>query len=100
MKDLKQNLMNVRQSAFAFLLLPFAFSVVFAQTETPPASGTPNTVTVPAVQETKLPNGLPVAVVERKTVPLVTIHMLIKSAAASVDPKKWCVANLTAYIIT
>ena len=52
-----------------------------AQTETPPAPGAPKSGTIPAVQEKKLSNGLTVAVVERKSVPLVTIQLLIKAGA-------------------
>ena len=50
---------------------------------TPPAPGTPRSVTIPPVQEKKLSNGLTVAVVERKAVPLVTIQLLVRSGAAS-----------------
>ena len=57
------------------------FSVVsgFSQTETPPAPSAPKTVTVPAVQEKKLPNGLTVAVVQRTSSPLVTVQLLVKA---------------------
>src|SRR5438552_7861022 len=100
MKNLLQKLTSVRESAFAFLLLPFAFSVGFAQTEMPPAPSAPKPVTVPAVQEKKLPNGLTVAVVERKSVPLVTIQLLVKSGASSEDANKAGLANLTAAMLT
>src|SRR5580765_8003667 len=88
-----------RHRVAQFLLISLclcASAVNFYPQETPPAPGTPKTVTVPAVQEKKLANGLTVAVVERKTVPLVTIQLLVKSGASSEDPDKAGLANLTA----
>lgn len=74
--------------------------VISAQTETPPAPSAPKTVTIPAVKEKKLPNGLTVAVVERKGVPLVTVQLLIKSGAESEPAEKAGLANLTADMLT
>ncbi|NOT47453.1 MAG: insulinase family protein [Acidobacteria bacterium] len=73
---------------------------VFAQTETPPAPGAPKSGTVPAVQEKKLGNGLTVAVVERKGVPLVTIQLLVKSGASAEQANKAGLADLTASMLT
>ena len=90
----------LRQSIFAFLLFTFAFSFVLAQSETPPAPSAPKAVVVPAVQEKKLPNGLTVALVERKSVPLVTIQLLVKSGASAEAPDKAGLADLTASMLT
>jgi zinc protease len=89
-----------RKSVFAFLLLTFAFGTMFAQTETPPAPSAPKTVSIPAVQEKKMPNGLTVAVVQRSSVPLVTVQLLVKSGASAESPEKAGLANLTADMLT
>lgn len=68
--------------------------------ETPPTPGTPKTVTIPAVKENKLPNGLTVAVVERKNVPLVTVQLLIKNGASSENMSQAGLANMTASLLT
>jgi len=72
----------------------------FAQTETPPAPSAPKTATIPAVAEKKLANGLTVAVVERKSSPLVTIQLLVKSGAASESADKAGLADITASMLT
>lgn len=68
--------------------------------ETPPPPQNPKSVKIPAVRENKLPNGLTVAVVERKNVPLVTVQLLIKSGASMEDDAKAGLANLTASLLT
>ena len=54
----------------------------FAQ-EQPPAPSAPKSVSIPAVKESKLKNGLTVAVVERNSSPLVTVYLLIKTGASA-----------------
>ena len=87
-----------------FLILALCLGVsavnVFSQTETPPAPAAPKSVTIPAVKEKKLANGLTVAVVERKGSPLVTIQLLVKSGAADESADKAGLANLTASMLT
>jgi zinc protease len=85
---------------FAFCLLPFAFSFASAQIELPPAPSAPKAVSVPAVKEKKLPNGLTVAVAERKNVPLVTVQLLVRSGASSENLDKAGLANMTADLLT
>jgi zinc protease len=80
-------------------LLATVFSAL-AQTETPPAPSAPKAATVPAVAEKKLPNGLTVAVVERKGSPLVTMQLLVKSGAASESADMAGLANITADMLT
>lgn len=87
-----------RLAGFAFLLLTFAFSV-FAQ-ETPPAPGPARSVNIPAVKETKLKNGLTVAVIEKKGVPVVSVQLLVKAGASSEGMEKAGLANLTADMLT
>ena len=87
------------------------FSIVFtfifvsvvntpAQTETPPAPASPKTVSVPAIQERKLPNGLTVAVVERKSSPIVTAQLMVRAGASSEADNKAGLANFTADLLT
>jgi zinc protease len=100
MKRIKMSGLSIKQTIFAFLLLPFAFAVVPAQTETPPAPGAPRSVQIPAVKEMKLANGLTVAVVERRSVPLVTVQLLVKSGAEIEAMEKAGLANMTASLLT
>jgi len=47
-----------------------------------------------------LPNGMTVAVVERKNVPIVTVQLLVKSGASSESADKAGLANMTASLLT
>ena len=88
------------QNLISFLTAVFIFGLsVFAQ-EVPPTPGAPRSAKIPAVVEKKLPNGLTVATVERKNVPLVTIEILVKSGARSEAMDKAGLANLTASMLT
>lgn len=65
-----------------------------------PTPGKPRTVSVPAVKEVKLKNGLTVAVVERKSMPLVTVQLLVKNGSGAEPKEKAGLANLTASMLT
>ncbi len=65
-----------------------------------PAPGPAKSVNIPAVQEKKLKNGLTVAVIEKKGVPIVTSQLLVKSGASSETSAKAGLANLTASMLT
>lgn len=80
-----------------FMLFCFLSISIFAQIPKPSA---PRSVTIPAVQEKKLGNGLQVAVVERKNVPLVSVRLLVKSGADSEDAKLAGLADMTASLLT
>ncbi len=86
-----------------FLLLVFTLSFfcfqIMAQ-ETPPAPAPPKPIKVPSIKEKKLPNGLTVAVVEKRNVPLVAVYFLIGDGASKEDLKKAGLANLTASLLT
>lgn len=88
-------------SAVAILLLVVSASVgpIDAQ-EMPPAPGPSRPVSIPAVRETKLKNGLTVAVVEKPGTPLVTVELLIRNGARNESLKKAGLANLTADLLT
>ncbi len=65
-----------------------------------PTPGKPRTVSVPAVKEIKLKNGLTVAVVERTAMPLVTVQLLVKNGSGAEPKEKAGLANLTASMLT
>ena len=92
---------KLKITAIAFCVLHFAFLTASrAQTEMPPSPGAPRSVSIPAVKERKLSNGLTVAVVERKNVPLVTVQLLVKAGAESEGMEKAGLANMTASLLT
>ncbi len=100
-KGIQYSGLSIKQMFFAFLLLPFAFSTfATAQTETPPVPSAPKSAQIPAVKEKPLPNGLTVAVIERKNVPLVTVQLLVKSGAESEGIEKAGLADMTASLLT
>ncbi|MGQ0542826.1 MAG: M16 family metallopeptidase, partial [Blastocatellia bacterium] len=70
---------------------------IFAQI---PVPGPAKSVNIPAVKETKLKNGLTIAVVERKSVPFVTVQLLVKNGADVEGKEKAGLANLTASMLT
>ncbi len=92
--------MNLKSVSIILCVLCVSVVNLFAQTEQPPTPSAPKSVKIPAVAEKKLSNGLIVAVVERKNVPLVTIQLIVKSGASSEDERKAGLADLTASMIT
>lgn len=84
----------------SFLILNFAFLIsgAFAQ-EQPPAPSAPREVKIPAVKNSELPNGLRVAAVTRRNLPLVTVSLLINNAGAASESKDG-LANATASLLT
>lgn len=88
-------------SLFALLSMCLCASEVRTVAQTPmPTPGSPRSVVIPGVKETKLKNGLNVAVIEKKSVPVVTVQLLIRKGANSEDAKKAGLANLTADLLT
>lgn len=83
-------------SAFCILYLAFLISANGQM----PKPGAAKSINIPAVKEKKLTNGLTVAVVERKNVPLVTIQLLIKSGASAENEAKAGLAKMTASLLT
>jgi len=84
----------------AFCILHSAFLICANAQETQPVPSAPKSVSVPAVKEKKLPNNLTVAIIERGTIPLVTINLVIKSGAETEEKEKAGLANLTAALLT
>lgn len=88
------------------LILSFACLIsmpnkdAIAQREMPPSPAAPRTVSIPTPVERTLKNKLRVIVVERKTLPLVTARLLVKSGGET-DPNNLSgVANMTAQLLT
>jgi zinc protease len=65
-----------------------------------PEPGPAKSVNIPAVKETKLKNGLTIAVVEKPSVPIVTASLVIRSGADSEEMAKAGLANMTASMLT
>jgi zinc protease len=96
MKNLNFKIKNLGKILCAAgALSTFSFSQ-----ELPPAPAAPRTVVVPAVDQKTLPNGLKVAVVTRKSSPLVTVELLVKSGANYEDDNKAGLADMTASLLT
>jgi zinc protease len=97
--DIKFGIFNMKR-ILSIVILSIGCCVSLYAQETPPAPGAPRSVKIPAVQESTLPNNLKVAVVTRKTVPLVTVQLLVKSGANFEDPKSAGLADMTASLLT
>lgn len=65
-----------------------------------PKPGPARTVNIPAVKETKLKNGLTVAVAEKHNVPLVTVQLLVRSGANAESMEKAGLADIAAAMLT
>ncbi len=83
--------------AMTFVLLVTTALSGFSQI---PEPGPARPVNVPAVQEKKLKNGLTVAVIEKKSVPIVTAQLLVRAGASSEPVAKAGLANLTGSLLT
>ncbi|MBA2378334.1 MAG: insulinase family protein, partial [Blastocatellia bacterium] len=85
--------------AFLALAVFFGAAPVSAQVAEP-KPGPARTVKIPEVKESKLDNGLTVAVIEKRNVPLVTVQMLVRSGAAAEGIDKAGLADVTASLLT
>lgn len=97
---MKNSKLKIVRISFAFCILHFAFLICAKAQTGEPKPSAPKSVSIPAVKESKLKNYLQVAVVERKSVPLVTVQLLIKSGAESEDMSKAGLADMTASLLT
>jgi zinc protease len=75
-------------------------AVHVAAQEVVPAPGPARAIAIPAVKEAKLKNGLTVAVIEKRSVPIVTAQLLVRSGASAEGSKKAGLANTTAAMLT
>jgi zinc protease len=65
-----------------------------------PPPGPAKSVDVPAVKESRLKNGLRVAAVERHSVPIVTVQLVVRSGASDEGMAKAGLADMTATMLT
>lgn len=93
---------TLKLTPFLIILIFVSVSIIFAQqpSETPPPPANPPTLSVPAVKEMTLPNGLKVVVIARRDIPLVTISLLVKNGANDESDKEAGLANMTAELLT
>ena len=92
-------MLTLKRSIASFFFAATLVTLGTAQ-ETPPAPGPARSGQIPAVRDSKLPNKLTVAVGERHAIPLVTIQLLVKSAASDETPDRAGLADLTASLLT
>lgn len=86
---------------FTFLPLCLCASVVQTFAQNPmPTPGAPRSVAIPSVRETKLRNGLKVAVVEKRSVPIATVSLLFPGGASLELIEKAGLADMTASMLT
>ena len=84
----------------ALLIIMGHFNLTNAQQETPPPPSEPRPVRVPKAQETALPNGLRVIVIEKSDIPLVSARLLVKSGAETDPADASGLAEMTADLVT
>jgi zinc protease len=94
---------SIRHHCLSFAALTYIGLILlcpFATLGQEPKPGPARAATVPAVKETKLKNGLTVAVIEKRNVPLVTVQLLVRSGASVDGMEKAGLADLTASMLT
>jgi zinc protease len=96
---MNRSLIKKFRSALSVYFVIAATVAVFGQ-EGIPKPGPERTVSIPAVKETKLKNGLTVAVVEKRNVPIVTVQLLIPAGSALEDMETAGLADITAAMLT
>jgi len=65
-----------------------------------PRPGPARSVTIPAIKETTLKNGLTVSVVEKRSIPMITVQLLIRTGAYNESLEKAGLADLTTSMLT
>lgn len=90
---------TLSKSFLPAMLLALCAAAAIAQTGLPKPGPAPS-VSMPAVKETKLKNGLTIAVVEKRNVPIVTIQLLFPIGADAELMEEAGLANLTASMLT
>jgi zinc protease len=67
--------------------------------ETPPPPGPLRPFTVPAIRETRLPNGIRIAVAERRSLPIVHARVIVNAGAVHEPADKSGLASLTGTLL-
>jgi len=90
-----------RNALAALLALGCSFGTCAEETanDALPAPGPPHKVTIPAVEDKTLPNGLQVIVVNRAVTPLVSLAIYLRSGAEVDPPQVAGLASLTANLL-
>ncbi|HSI88178.1 MAG TPA: insulinase family protein, partial [Pyrinomonadaceae bacterium] len=96
---MNRSLIMIFRTALSVCLVIAATVAVFGQ-EGIPKPGPERTVSIPAVKETKLKNGLTVAVVEKRNVPIVTVQLLIPAGSSLEEMETAGLADITAAMLT
>src|SRR5262245_50026673 len=65
----------------------------------PPALGPAPSLKLPAIQKTKLGNGLPVWIVEHHEVPIAQVNLIVRSGSAADPIGKYGVGSMTAAML-
>ena len=99
MKMRTTNKMYFRQAVFAFFLLPFAFSFVLAQKETPPAGGQPKPFVFPKQETYALPNGMRVTLVQYGTIPKVAMQTIIRAGSLNEKAEQRWISDAVATLL-
>lgn len=97
---MKNSKLKIVKIFSAFCVLHFAFLNGAIAQETQPSPAAPKSVNIPAVKERKLANGLTVSVIERRSLPIVTVRLLVSSGANVEEMRRAGLANLTASLLT
>ena len=83
----------------AFLTLAAPAVAQQPERETPPAPGPLRPFTVPAIRETRLPNGIRVAVAERRSLPIVHTRIIVNAGSIHEPAEKSGLASLTGTLL-
>ncbi len=97
-----RNLRNLRLYFICVILVGFCIIAPGAQAPDrakPPAIGPAPSLKLPAIQKSKLSNGLAVWIVEHHEVPLAQVNLLVRSGSAADPIGKYGVGNLTAAML-
>lgn len=92
--------MRLLHRSFLLLSLVSLQTPAFYSQSLPPVPGPPKPVSIPAVAEKTLANGLNVSVVRRTASPIVTVRLVIKKGANSEPESKAGLADITAAMLT
>jgi predicted Zn-dependent peptidase len=91
-----------RSIVLALALAVLTATVIGAQApdrSKPPAIGPAPSLKLPAIQKTKLSNGLPVWIVEHHEVPIAQINLIVRSGSAADPIGRYGVGSLTAAML-
>ena len=88
------------RSRLAYLAGAFLIAACLVARDRPPEVPPPAPLKLPIPAVTQLPNGLRVVVVERRSLPILTLRLLVQSGAESDPPELPGTAQLTAQVLS